>query len=139
MHFSDCEFCMWLWKTDINYRREKWTTLYYLSRIFKNSKESRESLIASHSWIYAETNSTTANRKSRFSTWRLSSCDDQFCLKLFSRQHSRDYDDRHFALIVQKNDYAFFDLNSISFEEENVDQTKTQKTNDSNDWFIWFW
>jgi hypothetical protein len=54
-------------------------------------------------------------------------------LKFFFRQYSRDHDDRHFASIVQENDYAFFDLNLISSEEENVDQTKTQKTDDSSD------
>jgi hypothetical protein len=83
MQFFNCKFCMWLWKTNINYRHEKRITLYYLSRIIKNSKESRKSLIASHSWIYAKTDSTTMSRKLKFSIWRLSSCDDQICSKFF--------------------------------------------------------
>jgi K+ transporter len=133
MHFFDCEFCMWLWKTNINYRREKWTTLYHLSRIFKNSKESRKSLIVSHSWIYAKTDLTTANRKSRFSTWRLNSCDDQFYLKLFFCQYSRDHDNRHFASIVQKNDYAFSDLNlsvhlsTVSIRSHSISEEHASK------------
>jgi hypothetical protein len=54
-------------------------------------------------------------------------------LKLFFDQYSRNHDDRYFALIVQKHDDASFELNSIFLEEENVDQTKTQKTDDLND------
>jgi hypothetical protein len=62
---------------------------------------------------------------------------EEFNLKLFFDQYSRDHDDRYFASIVQEHDDAFFELNSISFEEKNVDQTKTQKTDNSNDWYIW--
>ncbi len=68
----------------------------------------------------------------------MSSWDEEFCLRLFFDQYSRDHDDRHFASIVQEHDDASFELNSIFSEEENVDQTKTSKTDDANDWFIWF-
>jgi hypothetical protein len=35
---------------------------------------------------------------------------------------------KHFASNVQRHDNAFFDSNSISSERENVDQMKTQET-----------
>jgi NhaP-type Na+/H+ and K+/H+ antiporter len=47
--------------------------------------------------------------------------DEEICLKLFFDQYSRDHDDRYFASIVQEHDDAFFELNSIFSEEENVD------------------
>jgi NhaP-type Na+/H+ and K+/H+ antiporter len=67
----------------------------------------------------------------------MNSWDEEFYLRLFFNQYSRDHDDRFFVSIVQEHDDAFSELNSISSEEENVDQTKTSKTNNANDWFIW--
>jgi hypothetical protein len=116
----------------------KRTTLYHLSRIVKSSKESRKSLIVAHARIHARTNSTTAARRAKFSKWEMNSWDKEFCLRLFFDQYSRDHNDRHFASIVQEHDDASFESNSISSEKENVDQIKTQRTNDSSDWFIWF-